>query len=264
MIERENDSLENLVCKGLIGKKIHYLKEVDSTNSYAWKLASNGRSEGEVVIADSQSRGRGRKRHVWQSPPECNLYTSIILRPSIKPSLATQLTLMAGVAVAELLTQYCTDKVSLKWPNDVLVGGKKICGILTEMSIKRGAVDFVVIGIGININIRKTDFDQEYCQRATSLLEETAGQVSRVSFASALFRSFESWYTAYISEGFDVIKDRWTAFSGIVGKEIAVSDGNKTRRGTALGINDFGELVVIDTNERTHQILSGDVKTIGD
>lgn len=264
MIERENDSLENLVCKGLIGKKIHYLKEVDSTNSYAWKLAGNGSEEGEVVVAESQNRGRGRNKHVWQSPPECNIYTSIILRPSIKPSLAPQLTLMAGVAVAELLTQYCPDTVSLKWPNDVLIGGKKICGILTEMSVKHGAVDFVVVGIGININIKKTDLDEDYRHKATSLIEETARQVSRSSFASALFRTFETWYTSYISEGFIVIKDRWTAFSGIIGREIAVSDGDKVRRGTVLGINDCGELVVIDTNKKTHQIVSGDVEIIGD
>jgi BirA family biotin operon repressor/biotin-[acetyl-CoA-carboxylase] ligase len=262
-MKRETDSLEDLVCGGLIGKKIHYLKEVNSTNSYAWKLASNGSVEGEVVIADSQKMGRGRKKHVWQSPPDCNLYTSIILRPSIKPSLAPQLTLMTGVAIAELLTQYCPDQVFLKWPNDVLIGGKKICGILTEMSVKHGAVDFVVVGIGININIRKTDLDREHRDKATSLFEETARQVSRASFASALFGSFERWYESYISKGFPFVKDRWTELSGIIGSEIAVSDGDNVRKGTALGINDFGELIMIDTNKRTHQILSGDVETIG-
>ena len=259
----ENDSLENLVCEGLIGRKIHYLKEVDSTNSYAWKLACEGSAEGEVVIADSQKKGRGRKNNIWQSPPGCNLYTSIILRPSIKPFLAPQLTLTAGVAVAELLAQYCPDKVFLKWPNDVLVGGKKICGILTEMSVKHGAVEFVVVGIGVNININKTDLDEEYCHRATSLFEETTGQVSRVSFASALFRSFETWYKSFVSEGFVLVKDRWIMFSEIVGKEIAVSDGDKVRRGTALGISDCGELVVIDDNKKTYKIVSGDVETIG-
>ncbi|MBW2638538.1 MAG: biotin--[acetyl-CoA-carboxylase] ligase [Deltaproteobacteria bacterium] len=237
-MKRETESLENLVCGGLIGKKIHYLKEVNSTNSYAMK-------------------------HLWQSPPGCNLYTSIILRPSIKPSLAPQLTLMTGVAVAELLTQYCPEQVFLKWPNDVLVGGKKICGILTEMSVKHGAVDFVVVGIGININIQKTDLDEEHRHRATSLLEETAGQVSRVSFASALFEAFEGWYESYISRGFPFIKDRWTELSGIIGNEIAVSDGDTVKTGTALGITDFGELIMIDTNNKTHQIIAGDVETIG-
>jgi BirA family biotin operon repressor/biotin-[acetyl-CoA-carboxylase] ligase len=263
MMNRENDSLGNLVCEGFIGKKIHYLKEVDSTNSHAWKLAANGSVEGETVIAERQIMGRGRNKHAWQSPPGCNLYTSIILRPSIIPSLAPQLTLMAGVAVAELLTQYCPEKVFLKWPNDVLVGGKKICGILTEMSVKHGAVDFVVVGIGININIKKNDLDQEHRHKATSLLEETASPVSRVAFASALFRSFETWYEFYISKGFPFVKDRWTELSGIIGNEVAVNDGDTVRRGTALGINDFGELVVIDTNKKTHQIIAGDVETIG-
>ncbi len=264
MIERETDSLENLICEGLIGTKIHYLNEVDSTNSYARKLASNGSTEGEAVIADSQISGRGRNHHVWQSPPGCNLYTSIILRPPIEPSLAPQLTLMAGVAVADLLIQYCPDKVFLKWPNDVLIGDKKICGILTEMSIKHGAVDFVVVGIGINMNIRKADFDKEHRERATSLLEETAQKVSRVSFTSALFRSFETWYTSYISEGFVVVKDRWIELSGILGKEIVVSDGDSVRRGKVLEITDLGELVMIDANSRSHKILSGDVEIIGD
>jgi BirA family biotin operon repressor/biotin-[acetyl-CoA-carboxylase] ligase len=264
MMKREKESLENLVCAGLIGKKIHYLKEVDSTNSYAWKLASNGSTEGEVVLAESQNRGRGRNKHVWQSPAGCNLYMSIVLRPSIQPSLAPQLTLVTGVAVAELLTQYCPDQVFLKWPNDVLIHGKKICGILTEMNVKQGAVDFVIVGIGININIRKADLDQEHRDKATSLLEETERQVSRVTFASELFGSFETWYESYISKGFPFIKERWTELSGIIGNEVAVNDGDTVRRGTALGINDFGELIVIDTNKRRHQIIAGDVETMGD
>lgn len=264
MMKKETDSLENLVCEGRIGKKIHYIKEIDSTNSYARKLAGNGSAEGEAVIADSQSSGRGRNHHTWQSPPGCNLYTSIILRPSIQPSLAPQLTLVAGVAVAELLRQYCPDKVFLKWPNDVLIDGKKICGILTEMSVKYGTVDFVVLGIGININIRKADLDQEHRHRATSLFEETERKVSRTAFASALFGSFETWYESYISKGFPFVKERWTELSGIIGNEVAVNDGDTVRRGRALGINDFGELIVIDANNRKHQIIAGDVETMGD
>lgn len=262
MIDRKSESLENLVCQGLVGRKIHYLKEVDSTNNYAWTLASKGSLEGEVVIAESQRLGRGRNKHIWQSPPGCNLYTSIIVRPAIKPSLAPQLTLVAGVAVGELLSHYCFDGVFLKWPNDVLVDGKKICGILTEMSVRHGAVDFVVIGIGVNINIRKEDFDSEHRHRATSLLVETERLVSRVAFASALFQSFEMWYETYISKGFSIVKDRWTELSGIIGNEIAVNDSDKVRRGRALGINDFGELVMMDSEKQTHRIISGEVESI--
>jgi len=264
MMEKELNSFESLTCEGNIGKKVHYLKEVDSTNSYASKLASNGSVEGEVVIAESQNKGRGRNKHVWQSPSGCNLYVSIILRPSIQAFLAPQLTLVAGVAVAELLRQYCPGKVFLKWPNDVLIDGKKICGILTEMTVKQGAIDFVIVGIGININIRKDDLDQGHRHKATSLYEETAKQVSRGVFASALFGSFERWYESYISKGFSFVKERWTELSGIIGNEVAVSDRDIIRRGRALGINDFGELIVLDANNIRHQIIAGDVETVGE
>ncbi|MBW2650237.1 MAG: biotin--[acetyl-CoA-carboxylase] ligase [Deltaproteobacteria bacterium] len=125
-------NLEKLVSGGLIGNRIHFFNEIDSTNNHAVSLAANGAGEGEVVIADCQTAGRGRLRdRVWHSPPGRNLYTSIILKPDVQPAHAQGLTLVAGVAVAELLSAYCS--VALKWPNDILAGGRKISGILTEM-----------------------------------------------------------------------------------------------------------------------------------
>ncbi|TFG37464.1 MAG: biotin--[acetyl-CoA-carboxylase] ligase [Syntrophobacterales bacterium] len=258
------NNLEKLLSGGLIGKKIHYLNEVDSTNKYAWKLALNGAVEGEVVLADSQTMGRGRMGNQWQSPPGCNLYASCILRPSIKPFLAPQLTLTAGVAVAELLTHYCPGRVFLKWPNDVLIGEKKICGILTEMSVKNNAVDFIILGIGVNINMRAIDLKEDYRKKATSLKEETSRHIFRADFTASLFRSFEKWYRSFISEGFDSVKERWTHLSEIVGKPIEVDEGDKIRRGIALGINEYGALLFIDDNKTIRDIVSGDVGRIGD
>ena len=133
-----------------IGSNIHFFTEVESTNDVLLKLARGGAPHGTVVIAESQTKGKGRLSRQWQSPPGCNIYASIALRPSIKPVYAPQITLMAGVAVADLLSGYCTGGITLKWPNDVQIGGKKVCGILAEMSASdEGRVDFIVVGIGI-------------------------------------------------------------------------------------------------------------------
>ena len=155
----EEQRLRKSLSGRLVGQNVIYLKTVDSTNECAFGLAKNGVSEGTVVIlADEQTRGKGRLQRVWQSPPGLNIYTSVILRPPIKPAVAPRITLMAGVAVAELLSQCHVKGVSLKWPNDVQIGGRKVCGILTEMKVIGDRVDFVIVGIGLNVNMRKEDF----------------------------------------------------------------------------------------------------------
>ena len=128
--------------------RIHFLPEVDSTNRLALQLAREGAAEGTVVFADCQTEGRGRLQRVWQSPPGCNLYVSFLLRPAIAPADAARITLMAGVAVAEMISFFCPEGVGLKWPNDVLIRGRKVSGILTEMKMTGGALDAVVVGIG--------------------------------------------------------------------------------------------------------------------
>jgi BirA family biotin operon repressor/biotin-[acetyl-CoA-carboxylase] ligase len=251
-------NLEKLVSDGLIGNRVHFFEEIDSTNNHAVSLAVNGAGEGEVVIADCQTAGRGRLRdRIWHSPPGRNLYTSIILKPDIQPASAQGLTLLAGVAVAELLSGYCP--VALKWPNDILAGGRKISGILTEMRIKGQNLDFVVVGIGINVNMESTDFHEEIRDISTSLKEETANSISRVDLTVSLYRLFEKWYRIFIDEGFVPVRDRWMEYSDIIGKTIEVTGTGVVQRGRCGGIDSEGALLLIDGKNRTRRVLSGDV-----
>lgn len=248
----------------VIGRKIHFLDEVDSTNTYAAKLVQKGATEGEVVIADCQTSGRGRMDREWHSPPGKNLFTSIILKPLINPSSASQVTLMAGVAVAELTSEFCPGRVTLKWPNDVLIDRKKVCGILTEMKTKGENIDYVIVGIGININMERRDFPEELQGSSTSLKNETAEHISRTDLAAGLYNYFEKWYHTLITGGFDSIRDRWMKYSGVIGREIEVRARNGRKRGRVVGLDDMGALMIHDKNERESRILSGDVTLIGD
>ena len=252
------NNLEKLIPEGLIGHRIHFFDTIDSTNTYAALLATGSASEGEAVIADCQTAGRGRLRErVWQSPPGRNLYTSIILRPDIPPASASGLTLVAGVVVAELLGGYCP--VSLKWPNDVLARGRKISGILTEMRSTGSKVDFVVVGIGINVNMEPGDFQEEIRPLSTSLKEQTSKDVSRLDLTAGLYRLMEKWYRIFIEGGLAPVRDRWLECSGIVGKTIEVADRGVVQRGRCQGIDDEGVLLIVDEEGRTVPVRSGDV-----
>ena len=166
--------LQSNCSTGLVGRTIHYLDSVDSTNTLALKLAREGALEGEVVLADHQLKGRGRlPDRNWQSPPGRNIYFSVILRPPLKPSRSPALTLMAGVAVSRVLSEYCPGRVTLKWPNDVQIDGRKTAGILTEMRMRGDSIDCVIIGIGVNVLMDRDEFDEAIRDRATSLKEES-------------------------------------------------------------------------------------------
>jgi len=256
--------LNDLFFKGLIGNKVHYFKEVDSTNSYATRFAKEGAAEGEVVIADKQTRGRGRLNRVWQSPEGKNVYTSIILRPPIKPSTASQLTLTAGVAVADIISEYCLKRAVLKWPNDVLIGKKKICGILTEMRTKAAEVDFVIVGIGVNVNMTEEDFHPSVRDIATSLKMETTFDVSRTEFTVNLYRALERWYKVVLTEGFESIRREWIHYSGMMGRQIVVDNSGELQRGEVVGLGECGELIFIDREKKIRHVLTGDVSLIAE
>jgi BirA family biotin operon repressor/biotin-[acetyl-CoA-carboxylase] ligase len=155
------EELRGYFLSRLIGRRIEYFEELESTNTEALRLALENAPEGTVVIADGQSEGRGRLDRIWESPPSKNLYLSVVLRPDIPAASASLIPLMVGVAVADVISKYCPGRVRLKWPNDVLIDGRKICGILTEMRTRADRVHFIIAGIGVNINMRKLDFPRE-------------------------------------------------------------------------------------------------------
>ena len=173
------ESLKKILAGKIIGHQIHYYEEVSSTNDEAFILGSAGAPEGTVLIAEKQSAGKGRMQRAWHSPAGSNIYTSIILRPQIEPARVPQISILAGVAAAEVLESYCPDRIKLKWPNDVLIDGKKVCGILSQVKTAASEVDFIVLGIGINVNISYSQFPKEICNLATSLTIETGREISR-------------------------------------------------------------------------------------
>jgi BirA family biotin operon repressor/biotin-[acetyl-CoA-carboxylase] ligase len=255
-------NLANRLSGRLIGERVHFLKEVDSTNIYASRLARAGAPEGTVVIADCQTKGKGRMDRVWQSPPGSNIYTSIILRPSIETAMAPQITLVAGVAVAVFLSEYCPEDVTLKWPNDVQIGGKKISGILTEMKTSGGKVDFVIVGIGINVMMKKEDFHREFRDNSTSLSEELVRDISRFDFTIRLYDSLEKWYKEFLSGGFGPIRDEWIKYAGIIVKNIRVVLRDGVQTGKAVGIDEYGALLIFDEKEKTKRVIAGDVSLV--
>lgn len=246
-----------------IGNRIHFFSEVESTNDVLCKLARDGGPHGTVVIAECQTKGKGRLNRQWQSPPGCNIYASIALRPAIEPVYAPQITLMTGVAVADVLSIYCPGDVTLKWPNDVQIGGKKVCGILAEMSASAGGgVDFVVVGIGINVNIRKMDFDESIRNMATSLAEEAGQNISRLDLTAKLFDRFDDLYTRLLESGFGSIKDAWLSYCDMVGKRTRVIFNNDIESGKVLGLDDFGALVISDEKGKIKRVIAGDASVV--
>lgn len=244
---------------GWLGRSVTFLPEVDSTNLRLAELAARGAPEGTALIADCQTRGRGRLGRIWQSPPGRNLYVSFLLKPNLPPDRAPQITLVAGVAVAELLTRYCPGATTLKWPNDVQIGGRKVCGILTEMRTRGGRIDSIVVGIGVNLNMEKGEFQEDFRETSTSLREETGKTVDRKAFARSLFASMEAWCDRYGTEGFPPVRARWLSLSGIVGKTISTGHGGKTVRGRVLDMDASGALVFENEGGRVHTLHAGEI-----
>jgi BirA family biotin operon repressor/biotin-[acetyl-CoA-carboxylase] ligase len=169
-----------------MGKKIHYFNTIDSTNSTAYQLALKGAKEGEVVIAESQEKGRGRLGRQWVSPPFLNLYLSVILRPKIPPHQASLITLMAAVATADAIEQYSGLTPSIKWPNDLLLRKRKVAGLLNEIHSETDRIHFVILGMGVNLNMDAKEFPKDIRTQATSLKAEKGRPVSRKAFAALL------------------------------------------------------------------------------
>lgn len=240
-----------------LGRKIHYFPEIDSSNSYAWRLAQQGAEEGEIVIAESQSRGRGRKGRVWFSPPYLNLHISFILRPKIPPIHAPQITLTAAVALAETLEGFLSFPPVIKWPNDILVSGKKLGGILTESCCEGGRILFAVLGIGVNLNLPPELMPEALRSSATSLRALIGKSVDRTAFTRRLIQSLERCYEDLEQNGFNPA--RWESYFGFRGKRVKVNMEDECVVGRALGIDAQGALLVVDEQGTVRRIISGDV-----
>ena len=190
----------------ILGSPVHYFPTIDSTNSYATRLAREGTAEGAIVIADAQSGGKGRLGRSWVSPPGVNLYLSVILRPAVSANVAPQLNLLAAVAVADAIREVCQITPAIKWPNDVLLAGKKVCGILAEMQTEAGELRAVILGIGVNINAPLSAFPEELHDKASSLLLVSGRAIERSGFTASLLTHLEKYYVLWLEQGFVALR----------------------------------------------------------
>lgn len=243
-----------------MAKNIHYFQKIDSTNSVAYQLAMQGAEEGEVVIAESQEKGRGRLGRKWFSPPYLNLYISIILRPEILPTQASMITLLSAVATAEAIKKYSNITPTIKWPNDILIRGRKIAGLLNEINSELDRVHFIILGIGININIDKKDFPEEIREYATSLKIETGSQISRKEFICILLKEIEDWYKDFLKEGNKPILDAWRKWADIKDKMVRISSFKESFNGKAIDIDSDGALLIKNKNGEIKRVLAGDIE----
>lgn len=252
-----------MIEKGLrtrrLGKKIHYLSEVDSTNLYARKLAEEGEAEGQIVIAESQSRGKGRMGRNWISPANLNLYLSAVLRPKIPPLHAPQITLMSAVALAETVQGFGPFSPEIKWPNDILVGGKKVAGVLTESSCTADRLLFVILGIGVNVNFPPEEMPESIRRSATSLIALAGKPIDRTAFALQLIQNLDRCYGDLEDKGFPFIAERWRSFFRLGGRRVRVEMVDQIILGKAMGIDGDGALIVEDETGTRRRIVAGDV-----
>ena len=243
-----------------MGKKIHYFNTIDSTNSTAYQLALKGAKEGEVVIAESQEKGRGRLGRQWVSPPFLNLYLSVILRPKIPPHQATLITLMAAVATADAIKKYTRLTPSIKWPNDLLLRKRKVAGLLNEIHSETDRIHFVILGMGINLNMDEEGFPKEIRARATSLKRETGRPVSRKTFVSLLLEELERWYGIFLKERGSPLLKAWKARAQIEGRRVRITSFGEVLTGRAVDVDSDGALILMMGDGKRKRVVAGDIE----
>lgn len=253
------EEVNEKIGSGLFTRKIKILRQTISTNFTARELADSGAPEGTVVIADSQSAGKGRRGRAWFSPAGLGIYFSIILRPQITPAEAAKTTLLMSVCVAETLESVAGLRARIKWPNDILVNGRKIAGILAELSTEMDSVNYLVVGLGVNVNIAANQFPDEIRGSATSVLIETGNQATRIRLLAEIMGKFERYYHHAHNDNFDAVMARWRSMSDIIGRNVTVETAAGKLAGTVIELDRDGALVLKDSKGYVKRILSGDI-----
>lgn len=244
------------------GQETMFFEEVDSTNNVAKKMAEEGAPHGRLVIAENQNAGKGRRGRTWSSPEGTGIWMTFILRPQIHPQAASMLTLVAAMAVRKAVYTETGLETVIKWPNDIVAGGRKICGILTEMSAELEWINYVVVGVGINANIWK--FPDEISDKATSLFLETGRTVDRSRMVSAYGNAFEEYYNRFVETGsLALLKEEYNSYLANFHNQVKILDAGGDFVGISKGINDAGELVVTDAEGTERIVRSGEVSVRG-
>lgn len=244
------------------GNSIVYAEVVDSTNNLAKRLGEEGKAHGTLAIAEKQTAGKGRRGRSWSAPPRLGVWMSLLLRPNLKPSCASMLTLVSGLSVTRAIEEVTGLKMQIKWPNDIVYEGKKICGILTEMSAEMEGIHYVVVGIGINVNIE--EFPEELKQKATSLKIICGKKIDRVAIVTAFLKYFESDYSKFLkTEDLELLKMDYEYRLVNLNQKVNILDGKKEYTGTAIGIEKDGGLLVEKEDKNVVAVTSGEVSVRG-
>jgi BirA family transcriptional regulator, biotin operon repressor / biotin---[acetyl-CoA-carboxylase] ligase len=258
MASLKPDILRIKLGQSLFAPNIVFHETVDSTNTLLKDLAACGAPEGTVVIAEEQTGGRGRMGRAWLSPGHLNLYLSLLLRPSVQPDQVFVLTMVMALATIDGVEKVSGLGPMIKWPNDLYVDGRKLGGILTELSVKDRAVEYVVLGLGLNVN-RNPGEEQGVLYPATSVFKETGRKISRNGLLVEILISFEDYYGRVLAGNIAEIYDKWNERSMLLGKQVEIKTTGGSLFGRALKIDRKGALVIEDDNGKEQTILNGDV-----
>ena len=258
MTEAELESLKNTQWAGC---EIYCFDSIDSTNTKAKELAEAGHPSGTLVVADQQTLGRGRRGRSWESPAGTGIFMTLMLKPDINPNNASMLTLVAAMATARAITEVTGEAAQIKWPNDIVMNGKKVVGILTEMSAQFDYINHIVVGIGINVH--NEEFPEEIAKTASSLLLECGHRIHRASLIEAFLEEFERLYAVYLeTEDMSGLQKEYDSLLVNRGRQVRVLDPKEPFEGKAMGITKKGELIV-DTWESRKLVSSGEVSVRG-
>lgn len=256
------NELESRLHTKWAGQKLEYHDSLGSTNVRAKILAEEGAPEGMLVVADAQTAGRGRRGRSWTSPAGKNLYFTILLRPNFIPDKASMLTLLMALAVQEAIEEICGCGTQIKWPNDIILNGKKITGILTEMNVQSDYIDNVVIGVGVNVKVQ--EFEPELADRATSLEAEINKSISRALLLEKIMEHFEKKYALFLKQmDLSPFVEQYNACLVNMDNAVQVLDPAGAYNGVAEGINKKGELLVRLPDGQVKEIYAGEVSVRG-
>ena len=256
------ETIESLLTTKWAGRILKFYDETDSTNVQAVREAENGAPHGTLIVADRQTAGKGRRGRCWESPADTNIYFTLILKPDFAPDRASMLTLVMAHSVNRSVKQETGLNCGIKWPNDIVVNGRKVCGILTEMRVEQAGIRHVVIGVGVNVG--KQEFPDDLSERATCLEQECSGRVSRSSLLARIMKAFEEDYKTFIDWGnLYGLLDSYNQVLLNRNASVRVLDPRGEYEGKALGITENGELLVETGNGEVVEVYAGEVSVRG-
>lgn len=254
-----DDLIARLGKTKVIGRDIRVFQETTSTNDVIEKFARDGVKEGVVVFAESQTRGRGRLGRKWVSPAKKGLWFSLLLRPDLSPQQTTRLTVASATALRRAIESHTGLKPEIKWPNDILISGKKVAGILTELNAEPDRVKYVIIGIGVDVNFTARDLPPELKKVATSLKIESGKAISRAELAISILHELDLDYLLIGSDAFEKVAEEWEKHCKTIGEEVVIRAGAREIRGRAESLAEDGALLLRTEHGRLERIVGGDV-----